>query len=69
MPGLGQTCQSQAAIWSVDALSHLVANSITEDRFGVVQKELPTILTSPSLDQKMLGPKEIVGAWWMRILN
>merc|ERR1719341_1013476 len=25
-------CQSQAAIWSVDVLSHLVANSITEDQ-------------------------------------
>lgn len=55
-------CQSQAAIWSVDVLSHLVANSITEDRFGVVQKELPTILTSLlTLDQKMYGPRKTGG--------
>jgi len=55
-------CKSQEAIWSVDILSYLVANSIAEDRFGVVQKELPTILTSLlTLDQKMFGPKRLGG--------
>merc|ERR1712096_368056 len=35
---------------------------ITEDRFGVMQKELPTILTSLlTLDQKMFGPRRIGG--------
>jgi hypothetical protein len=47
-------CMPQVAIWSVDVLSHLVANSIAEDRLGVVQKELATILTGLlTLDQKM----------------
>merc|ERR1719427_1947697 len=55
-------CKSQEAIWSVDILSYLVANSIAEDRFGVVQKELPTILTSLlTLDQKMVGPRRLGG--------
>jgi len=58
----GIYCKSQAAIWSVDILSYLVASSITEDRFGVVQKELPTILTSLlSLDQKIFGPRKTAG--------
>ena len=54
-PGLRAVfCMPQAAIWSVDVLSHLVAKSIAEDRLGVVQKELPTILTSLlTLDQNM----------------
>jgi len=55
-------CKSQAAIWSVDILSHLVAASITEDRFGVVQKELVIILTSLlTLDQKISGNRKPVG--------
>lgn len=55
-------CKSQAAIWSVDILSHLVAASITEDRFGVVQKELVIILTSLlTLDQKIAGFRKPAG--------
>lgn len=38
--------QSQSVIWTVEGLSHLIANSIDEDRFGVVQKNLPEILVS-----------------------
>jgi len=37
---------SQPVIWSLEVLSHLVSASLTEDRFGVVQKQLPVILTS-----------------------
>jgi len=51
-------CRSQGTIWSVDILSHLIASSITEDRFGVVQKELPTILKCLlSMEQKFIGPR------------
>jgi len=39
-------CQSQPVVWSLQILSHVVAASLTEDRFGVVQNKLPTILTS-----------------------
>ncbi|XP_028831607.1 nucleoporin NDC1 isoform X2 [Denticeps clupeoides] len=37
---------SQAHIWALEGLSHLVAASYTEDRFGVVQTTLPNILSS-----------------------
>jgi len=37
---------SQPVIWSVEILSHLVSASLTEDKYGVVQKQLPVILTS-----------------------
>jgi len=51
-------CLSQRAIWAVDSLSYLVAHSITEDNFGVVQKELPSILKSLLvLDQMIYGPR------------
>ncbi|XP_041132986.1 nucleoporin NDC1-like isoform X2 [Polyodon spathula] len=36
--------ESQAHIWALEGLSHLVAASYTEDRFGVVQTTLPDIL-------------------------
>ncbi|CAN0212261.1 unnamed protein product [Lampetra planeri] len=36
----------QAHIWALEALSHLVAASITEDRFGVVQTRLSEILNA-----------------------
>ncbi|XP_051867557.1 nucleoporin NDC1 [Pristis pectinata] len=35
---------SQAHIWALEALSHLVAASFTEDRYGVVQTTLSSIL-------------------------
>jgi len=55
-------CKSQEVIWSIDILSHLVAASITEDKFGVVQKELVIILTSLlTLDQKISGYRKPVG--------
>ena len=55
-------CKSQATIWSVDILSHLVANSIVEDKFGVVQKDLPEILTSLlTLDCLLLAPRKSGG--------
>ena len=36
--------KSQLVIWAVEGLSHLVAASISEDRYGVVQKDLPKVL-------------------------
>ncbi|XP_030063020.1 nucleoporin NDC1 [Microcaecilia unicolor] len=37
---------SQTHIWALEGLSHLVAASFTEDRFGVVQTTLPSILST-----------------------
>ncbi|XP_049735262.1 nucleoporin NDC1 isoform X2 [Elephas maximus indicus] len=37
---------AQMHIWALEGLSHLVAASFTEDRFGVVQTTLPAILNS-----------------------
>ncbi|NP_956237.1 nucleoporin NDC1 [Danio rerio] len=37
---------SQAHIWALQGLSHLVAASFSEDQFGVVQTTLPSILSS-----------------------
>lgn len=37
---------SQAHIWALQGLSHLVAASFSEDQFGVVQTTLPNILSS-----------------------
>ncbi|XP_043941395.1 nucleoporin NDC1 [Protopterus annectens] len=37
---------SQAHIWALEGLSHLVAASLSEDRFGVVQMKLPSILNA-----------------------
>jgi len=38
--------KSQAAIFSVEVMSHIVSASLTEDSYGVVQKDLEQILTS-----------------------
>jgi nucleoporin NDC1 len=38
--------EAQEVIWAVDVLSRLVAKSITEDTYGVVQKDLPALLGS-----------------------
>jgi len=46
--------KSQAAIFSVEILSHIVSASIKEDSYGVVQKDLPNILTDLlSLEQNI----------------
>ncbi|MCJ8740464.1 hypothetical protein PDJAM_G00059140 [Pangasius djambal] len=37
---------SQAHIWALEGLSHLVAASFSEDKYGVVQTTLPSILSS-----------------------
>ncbi|XP_006879765.1 PREDICTED: nucleoporin NDC1 isoform X2 [Elephantulus edwardii] len=37
---------AQLHIWALEGLSHLVAASFTEDRFGVVQTTLPAILNA-----------------------
>ncbi|XP_038609027.1 nucleoporin NDC1 [Tachyglossus aculeatus] len=37
---------AQMHIWALEGLSHLVAASFTEDRFGVVQTSLPAILNT-----------------------
>ncbi|XP_051984644.1 nucleoporin NDC1-like isoform X2 [Xyrauchen texanus] len=37
---------SQAHIWALEGLSHLVVASFSEDQFGVVQTTLPNILSS-----------------------
>ncbi|XP_039175725.1 nucleoporin NDC1 isoform X1 [Crotalus tigris] len=37
---------TQMHIWALEGLSHLVAASFTEDRYGVVQTTLPAILNS-----------------------
>jgi hypothetical protein len=38
--------QCQPVIWAVQSLSHLAAASFREDRYGIVQKDLPAIITS-----------------------
>lgn len=38
--------QCQPVIWAVQGLSHLAAASFKEDSYGVVQKDLPAIITS-----------------------
>lgn len=38
--------ECRGVIWDIDILSHLTASSITEDKLGVVQKDLPVILSS-----------------------
>lgn len=37
-------CQSQSVIWAVESLSFLVAASITEDRYGIVQRNLADVI-------------------------
>ena len=36
--------KSQVVIWAVEGLAHLVSASFSEDRYGVVQKDLPKVL-------------------------
>ncbi|XP_067109372.1 nucleoporin NDC1 isoform X1 [Osmerus mordax] len=43
---------SQSHIWALEGLSHLVVASYSEDRFGVVQTSLPSILSSMLLLQE-----------------
>lgn len=38
--------QCQPVIWAVQGLSHMAAASFKEDSYGVVQKDLPAIITS-----------------------
>jgi nucleoporin NDC1 len=52
--------QCQPVIWAVQGLSHLAAASFKEDRYGVVQKDLPAIITSlfqlkEALDKLKIG--------------
>ena len=44
--------KSQVVIWAVEGLAHLVAASIAEDRYGVVQKDLPKVLEALLLLQQ-----------------
>ena len=44
--------RSQLVIWAVEGLAHLVSASITEDRYGVVQKDLPKVLEALLLLQR-----------------
>ncbi|XP_014663314.1 PREDICTED: nucleoporin NDC1-like isoform X2 [Priapulus caudatus] len=39
-------CETQLCVWSIEALSHLVAASYGEDEYGVVQKDLSGIVSS-----------------------
>jgi len=38
--------ECQVIIWAVEGLSFLISSSINEDRYGVVQKDLPTIIAT-----------------------
>lgn len=38
-------CQSQSVIWAVESLSFLVAASIIEDKYGIVQRNLADVIT------------------------
>ena len=44
--------KSQIVIWAVEGMSHLVSASIEEDRYGVVQKDLPNVLEALLLLQQ-----------------
>uniref|UniRef100_A0A8B9W6P8 Nucleoporin NDC1 n=1 Tax=Bos mutus grunniens TaxID=30521 RepID=A0A8B9W6P8_BOSMU len=48
---------AQMHIWALEGLSHLVAASFTEDRFGVVQTTLPAILNT------LLTLQEVGNIW------
>ncbi|ESO86631.1 hypothetical protein LOTGIDRAFT_235256 [Lottia gigantea] len=39
-------CSSQVQIWAVEALSYLISASYHEDKFGIVQRSLPVIISS-----------------------
>ena len=49
----GVFAQSQIVIWAVEGLSFLISNSIQEDRYGVVQKDLPKLISSFFVLQKV----------------
>ncbi|VVC92529.1 unnamed protein product [Leptidea sinapis] len=38
--------QAQPVIWTCEGLAHIVAASLTEDKYGVVQNDLPVVLSS-----------------------
>ena len=44
--------KSQIVIWAVEGMSHLVSASFEEDRYGVVQKDLPNVLEALLLLQQ-----------------
>ena len=44
--------KGQVVIWAVEGLAHLVAASIDEDRYGVVQKDLPKVIEALLLLQQ-----------------
>merc|ERR1719273_2923959 len=44
--------QSQIIIWAVEGLSYLISSSILEDRYGVVQKDLPRVISCLFVLQK-----------------
>jgi len=46
--------KGQVVIWAVEGLAHLVAASIIEDRYGVVQKDLPKVIEALLLLQQTL---------------
>lgn len=39
-------CMSQPIIWAIQSLSYLACASLTEDKYGIVQKDLVDIITS-----------------------
>ncbi|XP_054266639.1 nucleoporin NDC1 [Macrosteles quadrilineatus] len=39
-------CKSQPVIWAVQGLAFLCSASLTEDRYGIVQKDLPDIINT-----------------------
>ncbi|OBS76683.1 hypothetical protein A6R68_16865 [Neotoma lepida] len=53
---------AQMHIWALEGLSHLVAASFTEDRFGVVQTTLPAILNTLLTLQEVSGLSSSVGS-------
>jgi nucleoporin NDC1 len=44
--------ESQIIIWAVEGLSYLISSSILEDRYGVVQKDLPRVISCLFVLQK-----------------
>jgi len=53
-------CRAQTAIWAIDVITNVVAASVSEDRFGVVQKDLPAILGALlSLEQTLIKTRSL----------
>jgi len=44
--------ESQIIIWAVEGLSYLISSSMQEDRYGVVQKDLPRVISCLFVLQK-----------------